>query len=69
MLHGVTAVRNAESKLEVKALEYPVSEVVFLYHAKLVHWLVSHYKLNTETKSSVNISELFACHQEQFGKE
>ncbi|RUS69433.1 hypothetical protein EGW08_022804, partial [Elysia chlorotica] len=46
MLHSVAAVRNAKPKLKIKALEHSVSEIVLLYHAELVHWFVSHNKLN-----------------------
>ena len=56
MLHSVFAVGYAEAKLKVEALKYSVAEVVFLNHAKLVDWLITHRELNAK-RSNSNVSK------------
>lgn len=52
MFHCVTAVGDTEAKLKIKTLEYTVTEIVFLNHTELVHWLASNHKLHTATYNS-----------------
>ena len=55
MLNSVSAVRNAEAKLKVKALEDTVSEEMLLNHPELAHWFVTDHKLNPGKKKKYTI--------------
>lgn len=48
MLAGVLAARDAEAKVEVKAFEQLVAEVVPLDHPEVVDRFVSHCELHPE---------------------
>lgn len=52
MLHCVLAVWHHKAKLKVKALEQPVTEVMPLNHAELIHWLFTDGKLHTVQTNS-----------------
>lgn len=47
MLAGVSAVRNAEAKVKVEALQQVIAEVVSLDHAKVVQGSVSNGEFHT----------------------
>lgn len=56
MLAGVLAAGDAEAKMEVKAFEQLVSEVVPLDHAEVVNRLVSHCELHPEQEKGAGLS-------------
>lgn len=56
MLAGVLAARDTEAKVEVKAFEQLISEVVPLDHAEVVDRLVSHRELHPEREKGAGLS-------------
>lgn len=56
MLAGVLAAGDAEAKVEVKAFEQLVAEVVPLDHAEVVDRLVSHCELHPEGEKGAGLS-------------
>lgn len=48
MLACVLAIWNAKSKLEIEVFQQSISEIMALYHPKIVDCLVTYSEFNTE---------------------